>query len=301
MGKSQYITKHDKSTKIVLRVTIIGILANLVLVILKSVFGFIFGNLSVLSDAVHSASDLFTSLFIIVAVFISSPKRDKEHNYGHEKVEYLFVLFFAVVIAVVGGLLAWQGVEGIVSPKKSEFNWYLVSVTVASMVIKEGLFWYEIYYAKKTGSEMLKADAWHSRSDSLSSVAVLIGLVCANFIKTNIAESIAVLIVSLMMFKVAYDIAKPALNQLTDRAASDKTIEKIKEVTLSVSGVNSVESLRTRLFGKSIFVDLIIGVNGNLTVNEAYEIAETAHNALEATEELTIKHCVVSVKPSNEI
>jgi len=298
--KRNYLAEYAKNSKIILRVTIIGIVANIVLVALKLTLGLIFDNLSVLSDALHSATDLFTSLFIIVAVFISKPKRDKKHNYGHEKIEPLFILFFALAIAGAGALLAWQGIKGIISPKASEFNWYLVSVTIVSLCIKEALFWYGMHYAKKTKSEMLKADAWHSRSDSLSSVAVLIGLVCSFFISTNIAESIAVLVVSIMIAKIAFDIFRPAVNQLIDKAASEEVCNKINDIAITAEGVDAIDSLRTRVFGNSIYVDIVIAVDGDLHVDKANEISRAVHDSLESEEDLRIKHCVVSIVPSEK-
>ena len=292
--------EYAKTRRIILRVSIIGIIANLVLVIAKMTLGLIFDNLSVLSDAVHSASDLVTSLFVVVAVFLSNPKRDKKHNYGHEKIEPLMVMFFAVALAGIGGYLAYQGIAGIVNPGVAEFNVYLVIVTVLSILVKEALFWYGMHYAKKTKSQMLKADAWHSRSDSLTSIAVLIGLLSSLFMSSNIIESVAVLVVSLFIFKVAFDIFRPSVHQLTDRAASDKTCDKIREIASSIEGVNGIEDLRTRIFGNKIYADLVISVDGGLQVAQAHEIATAVHDTLEATEELMIKHCTVSVVPGQK-
>ena len=287
--------KYAGSSWTIIRVTVVGITANLVLIALKTVVGLIFGNLSVISDAIHSASDVLTSLLILVAVPMSSHKRDKEHNYGHEKIEPLFTLFFALVLAVVGGVLAWQGIKGIISPEKPEVNAYLIGVTVLSVLVKEAMFRYGIYHAKKLNSEILKADAWHARSDSLSSVAVLVGLITGLFLQTNIAESIVVLIVSALILKVAFDIFLPAINQLTDKAASDETCEKIKQTALSADGVKSVDRLRTRIFGNTIFVDIEIAVDGSLTVDESSKISLAVHDTLEAREDLRIKHCTVCV------
>jgi len=297
MGKKDFFGRQAENRKIVLRVAMVGIIVNIILTVSKMVTGLLFDNLSVISDAIHSASDLVTSLFLIIAVFISSPKRDKKHNYGHEKVESLFVLFFAIVLAGVAALLFLQGVEGIMSPQAPDVNWYLISVIVLSLVAKEALFWYGMYYAKKTNSDMLRADAWHSRSDSLSSVAVLIGLICSMFMSTNIVESIAVLIVSVMILKVAFDIFRPAINQLIDKAADEKTSARIKQITEGVSGVEVVNTLRTRLFGNSIFVDIEIAVDGKLIVDKAHKVAKSVHDTLEDTEDLRIKHCTVSIVP----
>lgn len=289
----------SRNARTIIKVSVITIIVNLLLTVLKMIFGLIYGNLSVLSDALHSASDLVTSFLIIIIVFISSPKTDKKHNYGHEKIESLATLFIGVLLASLGVFLIWQGLLGIISPVNSEVNFYLIGVTVLSLVFKEGLFWYGMHYAKKLNSEILKADAWHSRSDSLSSVAVLIGLVATYFIGNNFVESIAVLIVALFIIKVAFDIFMTAANQLIDKAANDEIYNKIKEISLQVKGVKTVDSLKTRVFGSSIYVDIEIAVDGSLTVNESHEIAELVHDKLESLADLRIKHCNVHVNPAN--
>ena len=292
--------KRDENARLIIKVSIVTIIVNLFLTVIKLVFGLLFLNLSVVSDAVHSASDFFTSFLIIAAVFMSSPKRNKDYNYGREKVEPLIALFLSLILALVAGFLIWQGVEGLISPKVTKLNYYLIGVTVLSIVVKEAMFWYEMHYAKKLNSQILKADAWHARSDSLASVAVLIGLISATFMKTNILESVAVLVVSLLIIKVAYDIFKPAVNQLIDRAPGEEVYNKIREIALAVDGVENVDLVRARMFANKIFVDLEIAVDGNLTVNESHEIAQKVHDILEATEKLYIKHCMVHVNPAKE-
>jgi len=264
----------------------------------KLALGLIFGNLSVLSDAIHSSSDLFTSFLIIGAVFLSSPERDKKYNYGREKVEPLVVLFLALIISGIGIFLGYEGIMGIISPKPATFNWYLVGVTILSIVVKEWMFHYEMHYAKKINSGILKADAWHSRSDSLSSIAVLIGLVTSTFLKTNIIESIAVIIVALFIIKVAFNIAKPAVNQLVDKSAGEHVSNRIKEIALQTAGVVSVDKLHTRMFGNSIYVDIEIAVDGNLTTIQSHDIAQEVHDTLENSSDLRIKHCLVHVNPT---
>lgn len=294
---NKYLAQHSKNARIVLRVTVIVIIVNIFLFAAKLALGMTFDNLSVISDAVHSASDIFTSFFIIIAVIISSPKRDKNHNYGHEKIEPLMTMFFAIVLAGLGGVFIWQGIEGIINPSAGEFNLYLILVTVVSIIVKEAMFWYGIYWAKKTRSEMLRADAWHSRSDSLASIAVLVGLVTSTFISTNIVESISVLIVAMFILKVALGILRPAINQLIDRAAPERTASEITRIVEQIEGVQSLTSLRTRLHGSSILVDVVISVDGSQSVASGHEIARVVHDTLEDNENLRIKHCVISITP----
>jgi cation diffusion facilitator family transporter len=294
------MSKATNHARIIIKVSIVTIAANLLLTVIKVVLGLVFGNLSVISDGIHSASDLFTSFLIILAVFLSSPKRDEKHNYGHEKVEPLITLFLALILAGVGATLLWQGIEGVISPSVAEINYYLIGTIVLSIVVKEAMFWYEIYYAKKLNNQMLKADAWHSRSDALSSIAVLIGLICSIFMTTNLIESIAVIIVSLFIFKVAFDVLKPAINQLIDKAAPIATTTKIRDIASAVEGVSNVDLIRSRMFGNRIYVDIEIAVDGNLTVEQSHSIAQSVHDKLEATEDLYIKHCMVHVNPSSD-
>ena len=300
MENKQQLEPHAEAKRIILRVMIVGIAANIVLVLAKTVFGFLHGSIAVLSDAAHSATDLITSIAIIVVVFLSSPKRDKKHNYGHEKVEPVALLFFSLLIVGVGVLLVWQGITGIISPQATELNWYLIGVTLISIVIKEALFWYGIYYAKKIKSEILRADAWHSRSDSLSSLAVLVGLIVSIFISIDIAESIAVLLVALLIFKVAFGILRPAIRQLTDTAASEDICNSIRQVALEVEGVLSVKKLLTRIFGNKIYVEIVVELDGNLSATQAHKIMQVVHDSLEEKQELNIKHCTVSMFVQDE-
>jgi cation diffusion facilitator family transporter len=292
--------KRTENSKIILRIATVTIIVNIVLMIAKMVLGLAFDSLSVVSDAIHTASDLLTSLLVVVAVFLSSPKRDKKHNYGHEKVESLMTLFFSLVLVFVGGTLVWQGIEGIVSPHATNVNYYLISIIALSLLVKEAMFWIVRHYARKIKSDILKAEAWHHRSDSLSSVAVLIGLGAGYFLENNIVESIAVLVVAVMIFKVAFDIARPAIWQLTDRAADEKTSDRIRKIAHEVSGVESIDCLRTRMFGSKIFVDIEVAVDGNLTTIQSHGIAQEVHDTLERTADLRIKHCVVHINPAKE-
>jgi len=299
MSKS-WFSKGDENARIVIRISLITIVINLLLVISKSILGAMFGNLSVLSDAIHSGSDLFTSFLIIAAVFLSSPKRDNQYNYGREKVEPLVVLFLALIIGGVGIFLGWEGIQGLISPEPAELNFYLIAVTVLSILVKEGMFWYEMHYAKKINSAMLKADAWHSRSDSLASVAVLIGLICSTFMETDIIESIAVLVVALFILKVAFDIAKPSIGQLLDKSAGEEAGKEIRKIVLEIEGVKGIDVLNTRLFGNKIYVDIEVSADGALTLEESHKIAHEVHDTLEAHEELRIKHAQVHVTPIKE-
>lgn len=295
-----YLEQSKKNTRIIRKVSIITLIVNIILTVLKMTFGAVFFNVSVISDAVHSLSDVGTTLLVLLAIFVSKPHEDKKHNYGHEKIEPLIVLFFALILGAVGVLLIVQGVNGIITPKEVTVNYYLVSVTVLSIISKEAMYWYTIHYAKETKSNALKADAWHHRSDSLSSVAVLIGLICSLFIKTDLIESIAVLLVAALILKVTVQILISSINQLIDKAADDAVCAELKQLIEEIKDIESINKFQTRLFGNAIYVDVEISVKGDLTVTDSHKIAQEVHDKLESQEKYPVKHCNVHVNPAQD-
>jgi len=297
MTKEKQDIVYKRNSKITLRITVAGIFVNMVLTTLKLVAGIIFTSMAVIADAATNGVDILTSLLLIFALMLSNPKRDKKHNYGHEKVEPMAVLLLSIMLFVLGGIFVWQGIQGILNPVETEINVFLLGITVFSIIIKAGMYVLGMHFSKKTHSSILKADAKQSLSDSFASLAVLVGLVSGIFIGTNIMESIAVLALSLFVFKIGIATFKPAFDQLTDRAAKPAIHDKITKITCQSEGVIEINRLRTRLFGSQIFVELEIKVDPNLTVKESYIIAGAVHDKLELDEDLRIKDCIVVVVP----
>ena len=287
----------NKHTRILRRVATVTIVANVLLFVSKLVVGLIFDNLAVKADAWHSAADVVMPIMIFVISFFINDQPDKKHNYGRERVETIFTLILAVVIAGIGVMLGIEGVHGLFEPVASNQDWVLIAVTIASLIIKIAIFVYGIIYAKKIHSETLRINAWHNCSDGLSSVAVLIGLLCAKFTGNNIFESIAVIVVALLIIKVAIETLIAASKQLIDRAVDDKTCAAIQTTVSAVDGVKAVKDLRTRLFGNRVYVDLIITVDKQLSVAAGDIIADAVRNALLNQAELSIKDCMIRVKP----
>lgn len=287
-----------RHTKILRQVAIVTFIANVLLFILKIVVGSIFDNLAVKADAWHSAADVVMPLTIIVVSFFISEQPDKKHNYGRERVETIFTLILAVVIAGIGVMLGVEGIHGLIEPVASNQDWVLIAVTIASLVIKEATFVYGIIYAKKIHSETLRINAWHNCSDGLSSVAVLLGLLCSKFIGNNIFESIAVIVVALLIIKVAIESILTASRQLVDHAVDEKTVTAIQEVVKNVAGVEAVSDVRTRWFGNRIYIDLAVVVDQNITVAAGNKIATAVRDALLNHTALMIKDCVVAIKPN---
>ncbi len=296
----EYLEQNKKNARTVKRVAAVTLTVNIVLTIIKLTVGALYSNMSVLSDAFHSLSDVGTTVIVIIAVVLSKPDEDKKHNYGHEKIEPLMVLLFAVILLAVGGALIWQGISGIINPKDVEINYVLIAVTVVSIVVKEGMYWFTIHFAKKIKSTTLKADAWHNRSDSLSSIAVLVGLVAGIFIGTDIVESVAVLVVALLILKVAAEVGISSVNQLIDKAVDEKTETELRQIVSDTQGVEGIDSFRTRLFGSAVYIDVEVRVDPTLTVIAAHDIAEEVHCRLEHQEFCPVKHCSVHINPDTE-
>lgn len=301
MSNQSQLEHYAANIHYVTRVAFVGIAVNVFLIVAKLVVGIVFNNLALISDAATSGADIFTSLLTIAAIFVSSPKRDKKYNYGHEKNEPLIVLFFSLALVALGVILAWRGIEGILNPMKPETNAWLIIIVIFSVVANAVMFRYGMCYAKKTRAEVLRAFAWQSLSNCLASVAVLAGLIASIFIGTNIIESIAVIIVACFIFKVAFDTFKPALGQLTDIASSEEVHNKIINITSKLPGIIRVDRLRTRMFGSQIFAELVIVVDGNMKVSESYALAGVVHDTLEADDDLHIKGVVIVAKPNEAV
>ncbi|MCL2177380.1 MAG: cation diffusion facilitator family transporter [Firmicutes bacterium] len=295
----KYQQKTTANLKKIRRASINVLFFNLLLAGLKLTVGFIFMNVVVISDGIHSLTDLGSTFLVVLATIISKPKGDKDHNYGHEKIESLLVLFFGMFLVALAVWFIWQGINGILQPLSVDYlNKWLIGVTAFSIVVKELLYHYTMRISKKTNSNALKADAWHQRIDAMSSIAVLIGLALAAFIGSNMAESIAIIVVALFILKAAWGVIKPSLDQLIDKAADNESVAIIRKETLEVKGVIRIDELKTRLFGGSaIYVDIEIGVDAGLSLEAAHQIAEEVHLKLEALDNPTIKHCNVHVNP----
>jgi cation diffusion facilitator family transporter len=297
-SENTYIEEQQKAAKINRRVASSMLFGNIALTILKAVFGFVFFNMAMLSDAAHSGMDSITTLLVIFAVIFSKPHSDKQHNYGHEKREAIFILLLSLLMLATAVLLFTQGVRGLVNVSEAVMSIPLIVVAAVSIVAKEGMYQFTNYHAKKTKSHALRADALGHRLDCVTSIAVLAGLVATIWTGNDIVESIAVLIVALFIVKIAFQVFKGAYNQLIDKSASEDDQQAIEQMAKEIEGVLCVDKLSTRIFGSAIYVDIEIAVDENLCLKKAHDIAHAVHDKLELCKELRIKHCNVHVNPS---
>ena len=304
MQNKKYLEQSGKTRKVIKRVAAVALIANLLLSAVKFVFGIAFSNVAVISDAVHTLADAGITLLVLLSAIVSKPQGDKSHNYGHEKQESLLALFFSLILGGVGVWLFVDGVIGFLDPQDIVMDmraYLLIAVMGVSVLVKEAMYWYTIRYAKIIKSEILKADAWHHRADSLASVAVVAGLGSGILFEKDWIENAAVILVAVLIIVVAVKILKNSINKLTDKAADEKTRTGLLKLIEAVAGVQSVDKLQTRLFGDGIMVDVEIGVDAGLTVIESHEIAVRVHDILEGQPSYQIKHCNVLVNPINAL
>jgi len=277
-----------------------SILINVALSAFKLFAGIFANSAAMISDAVHSITDLFSTVVALIGIKLANKEADKSHPYGHERFESVATLVLAALVLTVGVGIGWAGIQRILSGDFHEIAIPGILALVAAVVsigVKEGVFWYVRAAAKKIDSGALMADAWHSRADGLSSIGSFIGILGARM-GFPIMDSIAAIVISLFIIKTAIGIGLDALGKMTDKACDDETINKMREVILAQKNVIGIDQLKTRLFANKIYVDVEISADGSYTLNAAHEIAHLVHDAIEDAF-LKVKHCNVHVNPES--
>ena len=295
--KNQNLVQHDEN-KIAMRVSAVSIVVNLVLSLLKLLAGILAKSGAMVSDAVHSASDVFSTFVVIIGIKLSGKKSDADHPYGHERMECVASIVLAVVLAATGFGIGAAGIQKIIDGNYGELEvpgMLALIAAIVSIIVKEWMYWYTRAAAKKINSGALMADAWHHRSDALSSVGAFVGIFGARM-GFPIADAIASVVICVFIEKAALDIFRDAVDKMVDKACPDKIVNEMKEVIISQEGVCGVDDIKTRLFGSKIYVDVEIAVDGEKTLSEAHEIAEKVHDEIENSFE-NVKHCMVHVNP----
>ena len=293
--RDNHITEEFRRTAT--RVSIVSILGNLGLSVFKMLAGILAHSGAMISDAVHSASDVISSFIVIIGVRISGREPDKDHPYGHERFECVASIILAMLLAIVGGEIGITAIKTIRNGADSITipGTLALVAAIVSIVVKEAMFWYTRAAALRIHSTALKADAWHHRSDALSSVGALIGIAGAR-LGVPVLEPIASIVICLFIFKVAVEVFLTSIDQMVDHRCDDETEAQLSDCVLKQEGVRGVDMLQTRMFGSRIYVDIEIRVDGELRLVEAHEIAEQVHDAVEA-EFPQVKHVMVHVNP----
>ena len=283
------------------KVSITTIFGNVLLAVIKFVAGLISNSKAMISDAIHTLSDILSTFIAIVGVNIASKEEDNSHKYGHERFECIASIVLAMILFITGIELGINGIKDIVSGDYKDFTEpgvLAIIAAVVSIIGKELMYQYTIHVAKKIKSTALKADAWHHRSDAISSIGALIGIILARN-GYLIFDSIASIIIAILICKVSIDIFMDATDKLVDKACDPLFEIELRELILKEKGVLGVDDLKTRIFGSKIYVDIEIAADGNETLKNTHKIAERVHDKIEKTYP-EVKHCMVHVNPFEE-
>ena len=285
--------------KIANNVSVITIIGNVILSLFKFMAGIVSHSNAMISDAIHSASDVFSTIVVIIGIKFASKPPDKEHPYGHERLECVTAMILAMILFTTG---LWIGVDAITcicmsNYHETEIPGILALVAaIISIVSKEAMYWYTRYYAKKIDSDALMADAWHHRSDAFSSIGALIGIIGTR-LGFPIMDAIASLVISLFISKAAVDIFRDAMDKMIDHSCDDETEAQIRTCVMENQDVIDIKLLKTRIFGNKIYVDVEILANASSTLKEAHVIARNVHNKIEESFP-KVKHIMVYVSPA---
>lgn len=293
--------RAKQNEKIVMRVSFYSAMANIVLSVLKVLAGVIAHSGAMVSDGIHSASDVFSTAVVVVGYKLAGKESDENHQYGHERIECVAAILLAMILCITGfaiGLAGAQKILGRESMALETPGLLALAAAILSILVKEGMYWYTRGAAKKVNSAALMADAWHHRSDSLSSIGSMAGIIGAR-LGYPVCDPVASVIICVFIVKAAYDIFKDAVDKMMDTACDAQTLENMRRVVLAQEGVVRIDRLQTRLFGARIYVDVEIAADGELPLREAHLIAECVHNAIEDSFE-DVKHCMVHVNPADK-
>ena len=298
MENALYVGGFEMEQKTAMKISMVSIVGNFLLSLFKALAGIVANSGAMISDAIHSASDVFSTIVVIIGIRLSGKESDKEHPYGHERMECVAAILLATILAATGLFIGWSAVEKITVQDDSALavpGILALVAAVVSIAVKEAMFWYTRAGAKKIDSGALMADAWHHRSDALSSIGALVGIAGARM-GYPILDAIASFVICIFIEKAAIDIFKDAINKMVDKACDDETEHEMYECVMKNESVRGVDLLRTRTFGNKIYVDIEIRVDGKLTLWEAHAIAESVHDSVE-TEFSKVKHIMVHVNP----
>lgn len=294
--------KIAQSERLAMQVSINSIIVNLILSVGKLAAGILANSAAMISDAIHSASDVFSTFIVMAGVKISNKASDAEHQYGHERLECVAAIILAIVLALTGIGIGYTGLEKIFHSSSGDLEIpgsLALIAAVISIIVKEGMFWYTKKAADKINSGALMADAWHHRSDALSSIGSFIGILGARM-GYPVLDPLASVVICLMIVYASYEIFKDAVDKMVDRSCDAATINTMTALIKAQKGVDHIDVLQTRKFGSRIYVDVEVSADDNLTLLESHAIAENIHKVIERNFS-EVKHCMVHVNPRREI
>ncbi len=273
--KKFHSNKNSKDSTEIIRITWIGLIVNLFLSIFKFIVGFLGYSHAVIADAFHSLSDMSTDLAVLLGVKYWSAPADENHPYGHSRIETIITTVIGLILFIVALGIIFTSISNIRQMHLKQPVWIAITGSLLSIILKEALYRVTVAVGKRTRSSAVVANAWHHRSDAMSSLPALIAVSLA-VINSKLAfiDHIGALIVSIFILKVSWNITLPCLSELSDTGAPKKYYEKIKSIAMDIKGVQAVHAIRTRKFGSGLHIDLHIMVDGEMTVQKGHDISE---------------------------
>ena len=286
----------EETDRIVKNISAVSVGGNVLLVVFKMIAGILGHSGAMVSDAVHSLSDVLTTVVAVVGVKISQKTADRNHPYGHERLEWVAAIFLAAILFATGAGIGYSALQNIIQGNVSEVPGMIALIAaVVSILTKEAMYRYTKVCAIKIHSSAFLADAWHHRSDALSSIGALIGIAGARM-GYPVLDQLAGFVICIFIFKVSFDILKDSLDKMLDKAADKETVKSIKSKIAEQPGVEKIDMIKTRMFGDRIYVDVEIAIKKDVTLEVAHDIAEHVHHTVEETFS-EVKHIMVHMNP----
>ena len=292
-------TTSVNEAAVIRKLSLVSIIGNALLAGFKIIAGIVGHSGAMISDAIHSFSDVLTTVIAFIGVKISKKEADQSHPYGHERIECVASLFLGLLLMFTGLGVGKVGLENIFSGNYENLavpGMIALVAAIVSIIGKELMFWYTRYYAKLINSAAFMADAWHHRSDALSSIGSFIGIGGA-MLGFPVLDSVASVIICLFILKVSYDILKDAISKMLDTSCGENYETELKEFIESQPDVVCVDLLRTRMFGNKVYIDTEIQIDGNKLLWESHAIADQVHDSVEK-QFPNVKHIMIHVNPA---
>lgn len=288
--------QHKQETN---RITLWGVAVNLVLAVIKIAGGIIGQSQALLADGIHSLSDLASDAMVLIAVKHASEDADEDHPYGHARYETLATVALGIILIVVAGGIAYDAITRLENPDEIAVPaLFTLIIAAISILSNEGLYHATHAVAQKIRSPLLEANAWHHRSDAISSIVVLVGI-GATFIGYPVLDAVAAILVALMIAKIGLDLSRQSARELVDTALEPEMVKQIKQTILSVDGVRELHLLRTRRMGHNALVDVHIQAAPKLSISEGHHITECVETSLKDKFE-AINDVTVHIDPEND-
>ena len=286
---------EEKRYKIGKKVSIIGLIVNILLSIIKIIVGITFSSMALIADGLHTVSDIASTIVILISIRFSQTPADRNHPYGHGKAEAIGTALLGLILLTTGFLLIKNTYSSIFDENIIQPGFIALWIAFFSIIIKEALYQYTVKMGRKINSKGLIADAHHHRSDAFSSIAALIG-VTGSRLGFSYLDPLAGLIVAIFIAKIGFDILKDAVNELMDCIPDLSQVKEFKQIANAVNRVNNVGDIKLRSYGPSIFVEISVAVDNNLTVGEGHNVAKDVEKRLKDSDE-SIQDVLVHVDP----